>query len=255
MPGENDNRDKRRYPRVPTNIPVFIRHDSAAHGEPISGIIGKKAVIKDISEGGMLILYEPEKAEAERNKPARQTFILEEPPLEIAIMMDPNNNKLYINLEAVPLWAEVNSGENGSSVKIGISYTLGMTVKPIASGSSVGLFFNIPVAEEEIFKIIQQFPRTVDATSEKPGYQATRHYYRGTLFESIGEYNQALGELKSALDLGFENAELHNRLGRIYIKQGNPGQAAFEFNRALELDPFNQQAKSALTVLRKKNIT
>ncbi len=56
---------------------------------------------------------------------------------------------------------------------------------------------------------------------------------------------------KKGLRLCPENAPAHNRLGEIYLKIGKKDDAAYEFRRALEIDPDYYPAQRNLDRLRK----
>ncbi len=79
--------------------------------------------------------------------------------------------------------------------------------------------------------------------------EAIRHYYRGRVFEAIGELDIAIEEYKKAIELGADYADVHNSFGRALAKKGFLEEARIEFEKALRLNPRYLEAQRNLNEL------
>ncbi len=77
---------------------------------------------------------------------------------------------------------------------------------------------------------------------------ATVHFERGKKLLSGGHYREAITSFKEAIKANPTNADYHANLGLAQLRQGFPGMAKPEFEKALQLDP---KQPDALRELRK----
>ncbi|MFN3550906.1 MAG: tetratricopeptide repeat protein [Endomicrobiia bacterium] len=82
-----------------------------------------------------------------------------------------------------------------------------------------------------------------------PSIEATKHYYRGLVFESVGEIDLAIEEYKKAIEYGADYADVHNTLGKALAKKGFLNEARIEFETALRLNPKYLEARKNLNEL------
>lgn len=61
------------------------------------------------------------------------------------------------------------------------------------------------------------------------------------IYQNQGEFNKALGEIKAALQLDYENAELHYLLGELRLQLGDINQARNYLERAISYDSKNEK--------------
>lgn len=93
-------------------------------------------------------------------------------------------------------------------------------------------------------------PKTESASPEQPASAAPiptknwseRHFERGQDFLKRKQYREAIQSFKESLRLEPGNAQVHIHLGMAFLKQGYPGMAKAEFQKALTLDPKNELA-------------
>lgn len=69
-----------------------------------------------------------------------------------------------------------------------------------------------------------------------------RHFERGQDFLKRKQYREAIQSFKESLRLEPNNAEVHTHLGIAFLRQGYPGMAKAEFQKALTLNPKNEMA-------------
>ena len=68
------------------------------------------------------------------------------------------------------------------------------------------------------------------------------YLYRGSAFQSSGEYAAAVEDLKRAISLNPLYSKAYNELGIVYGVQGRLDDSVQEFSRAISLDPFFDRA-------------
>jgi tetratricopeptide (TPR) repeat protein len=241
--------EKRKHPRIPTSIPVFVKSISDSSNSPLIKLSKRMATIKNISEGGMLIVYKKDSNLRKVMERIKKPYTLKNSSCKLNLELTQPFNKILLNIETIPVWAEIQSDSTEDSVKLGIRFPPGTRIKPVVSDKTFGLFLDMPAKHMKTASTTQKVQET---PPDRLDYQAARHYYRGVLFDSTGDYNTALKEFKRSLELGYENADIHNKLGKIYARENNYGQAITEFNKALEFNPLHIQAKYNLTNLKNK---
>lgn len=74
-------------------------------------------------------------------------------------------------------------------------------------------------------------------------------FYKGRLFERIGQTDEALEWMRESVRLGAGGAEVHLRMAAIYRQDGQTDQAMLAFERVLTLDPQNRTAYRGLVDL------
>jgi Flp pilus assembly protein TadD len=85
------------------------------------------------------------------------------------------------------------------------------------------------------------FPYSVEALPDDP----TAWVSLADAFEKQGELEKSVSAYQQALSMG-EDANIHVYIGIVYVMQGDPDQAAAQFQKAVEVDPLNTLAYSAL---------
>ncbi len=87
--------------------------------------------------------------------------------------------------------------------------------------------------------------------AEAPGAQlfsdANAAYLSGDLARAVASYEALVAE-------GVASSELETNLGAAYLRQGKRGQAALHFERALFLDPGDDDARADLVEVRRGNV-
>jgi len=76
--------------------------------------------------------------------------------------------------------------------------------------------------------------------------------YLGAAYAAKGRYNAAIGAFKQAEQLAPDIASIHYNIAQAYEASGVPGEAEFEYGRALEIDPSYAKAAEALEKLKKR---
>jgi tetratricopeptide (TPR) repeat protein len=71
-------------------------------------------------------------------------------------------------------------------------------------------------------------------------------FRRGLLLKRMGRPAEAERAYLRALDLGMDQAELHNNLGNLALADGRVDEAVARFERALELEPDNEVIRQNL---------
>lgn len=79
--------------------------------------------------------------------------------------------------------------------------------------------------------------------------EALKHYYRGRVFEAVGELDIAIEEYKKAIEYGADYADIHNFLGKALAKKGFLQEARIEFETALRINPKYLEARQNLNEL------
>ncbi|MDO8587474.1 MAG: tetratricopeptide repeat protein [Armatimonadota bacterium] len=73
--------------------------------------------------------------------------------------------------------------------------------------------------------------------------------FLGAAYAQQGRYSAAVGSFKHAAGLEPGVAKVHYNLGQAYEAAGVPREAWFEYKNALEIDPYYQPARAAVTLL------
>ena len=71
---------------------------------------------------------------------------------------------------------------------------------------------------------------------------------------SLGEYNSAIEYYKQIEDSGYMSAKLWYNMGNAYYKLQDDGRAILYYERALKLDPSNQDVKNNLEIAKLKTL-
>ncbi len=72
---------------------------------------------------------------------------------------------------------------------------------------------------------------------------------RGTAYDELADWDQALTDYNRALELDPENADIYNNRGNTFTHFGRIEEAIDDFKKALEINPNHQKAKSNLDTL------
>ena len=95
--------------------------------------------------------------------------------------------------------------------------------------------------------MIALFALLLAADSPQLFADANAAYLSGDLARAIASYEALVAE-------GVTSAELETNLGAAYLRQGRRGQAALHFERALFLDPGDDDARADLLEVRRGNV-
>lgn len=77
---------------------------------------------------------------------------------------------------------------------------------------------------------------------------------RGNQLYEDGDYQGAVAQYEKVLDYGLRNAAVHYNLGNAWYKLGRPGRAILHYERALRLDPGDDDARRNLAYVRGRTI-
>jgi Flp pilus assembly protein TadD/ubiquinone/menaquinone biosynthesis C-methylase UbiE len=91
-----------------------------------------------------------------------------------------------------------------------------------------------------------------DIPATKPDDPATLHQYAISLFQQ-GRIGESIQKMERALELDPLNAEFHNDIGVIYHASGNSEKALSHFEKALEINPEDLDARKNLEEIRMRN--
>jgi curved DNA-binding protein CbpA len=97
-----------------------------------------------------------------------------------------------------------------------------------------------PVRQASAPEVASQEPAPAPAAPVKNWSE--RHFERGQDFLKRKQYREAIQSFKESLRLEPNNAKVHTHLGIAFLRQGYPGMAKAEFQKALTLDPKNEMA-------------
>lgn len=84
-------------------------------------------------------------------------------------------------------------------------------------------------------KEIKYYKNTAQAKAND--YLEQAYYYSGLIFWKNKDYDQAIEDLKSALEIRKSSADTHSWLGKVYLDKGLIDDAIKSFNEALKYDP------------------
>lgn len=76
------------------------------------------------------------------------------------------------------------------------------------------------------------------------------NYYRGLCLSKLGRQAEALQHLEQAAELNRTQSVVPELLGQVYLKLGQPEEARYHWERALQLKPDNDRLRDALARLR-----
>jgi Flp pilus assembly protein TadD len=82
------------------------------------------------------------------------------------------------------------------------------------------------------------------------GSNAQAFMYLGAAYGNIGKYNLAVGAFKVAEQISPQDPKIHFNIAQAYEAAGNPGEAEYEYEKALAIDSSYQRARQALNALR-----
>jgi serine/threonine-protein kinase len=87
--------------------------------------------------------------------------------------------------------------------------------------------FDLPGAQREFLKAIEL----------NPNYANAHLYYAGGYFTPMGRHQEAIAEMKKALELDPLSLPLNNYMGNTYLYAGEYEKALQQFQRTIDLDP------------------
>lgn len=97
-------------------------------------------------------------------------------------------------------------------------------------------------------KVDQAIGELKKALEQREDYAAA-HYSIGVLYRQKNEHSKALFHLEKAVRSEPKNAQAHYSLGLAYFQAGRKGDALLSLKRAAELDPKNHQIQHQVGVL------
>ena len=106
----------------------------------------------------------------------------------------------------------------------------------------------------EIWLAQGRFARVLPETEKLPRDGQTAfayHYLRGEALSGLAEYQAALNELLEANKIINTDVKLINHIGQLFLKTGDPGQAAKAFTASLALNGDQPQIKRLLDAITK----
>ncbi|TVM00656.1 MAG: hypothetical protein CV087_12735 [Candidatus Brocadia sp. WS118] len=121
----------------------------------------------------------------------------------------------------------------------------------VAMVTLVGIIFSITVVRRNYIWIDQTVLWTNTAKISPDSFKS--HNNLGNLFRDAGRFDEAIVELKHALQLYDKYIDAHNNLGVTYRKKGMINEALSEYQRALQLNPHYPYAHNNLGVLYAKS--
>lgn len=85
------------------------------------------------------------------------------------------------------------------------------------------------------------------------GLRAQEESFRqGNTHYQQGDYGAAVEAYQMVIDRGFESAEVYYNLGNAHFRAGSPQRAVLSYERALRLDPANEDAAANLAFVRQR---
>lgn len=84
--------------------------------------------------------------------------------------------------------------------------------------------------------------------------QQTERFDRGNALYTAKNYEEAIKNYLAIIDDGYESEELYYNLGNAYYKQNKLGPSIYYYEKALQLNSNNQDAKNNLTFARNATI-
>jgi len=101
------------------------------------------------------------------------------------------------------------------------------------------------------FRILGETEEAIDALQTaitlNPGYYDA-HMELGAILGTQGRLDEAIAQFKEALRIIPDSTEAHTNLGRVFAYQGNASLAIYNYNRALKIDPHNADAHNNLGI-------
>lgn len=71
---------------------------------------------------------------------------------------------------------------------------------------------------------------------------------------TLGHYDAALEVYNSALDRGYESADLYYNVGNCYFRKGQLASSILNYERALKLDPYHEDAEHNLELAQSRTV-
>ena len=85
------------------------------------------------------------------------------------------------------------------------------------------------------------------------GVQAQEELFlQGNAHYQEGDYGAAVEAYQAVVDAGLESAEIYYNLGNAHFRAGSPQRAVLNYERALRLDPANEDAAANLAFVRQR---
>jgi len=118
------------------------------------------------------------------------------------------------------------------------SLICGRTGKKKESGEKNATIYQIPESVSEITMDVPDEPENLTATpsGKRTKLTAYQHYLRGLQLKGLGEYDKAVLELESAIEMNPKFPKAYVNLARIYLKQDKPEEASLLCEAAIKLD-------------------
>lgn len=118
-------------------------------------------------------------------------------------------------------------------------------ITPTAVGKTIGSTEPIPVGEPNEYREKNVLAPAPDLAVD----YVAKHTERAKVYLKQRSYDSAVQELREALKISPQSAELHSMIGQAYYKQSLTGMAKAHFKRAYGLNPNHQVVKKYIKLL------
>jgi len=124
---------------------------------------------------------------------------------------------------------------------------------PFRKNSSAAKLLQTLFAEDSVEHALKKYEKLLSDFPGKYYFLEEEYYTLGRQYLSTGQNQAALAVFQTEVTVFPESALAYDNLGEVYYKTGDIGKAIENYEKSLEISPYNLNAVEMLKILRKKN--